>query len=66
MTHEPALRLRRGQPRILGNLMAIAICVIWAITFVAWGLMPGPVKPDVGVNIPPETCTTTTALSDNC
>ncbi len=42
MTYEPALRIRRRQPRFLGSVLAIAICGVWAFTFVAWGLMPGP------------------------
>ncbi len=42
MTYEPHLRLRRRQPRILGNVLAICVCLIWTVTCLAWGLMPGP------------------------
>lgn len=67
MSYEPTLRLRRRQPRFLGNMLAIAICVIWAAVFVAWGVMPGPSEPDVGVTIPPSAppCDRT-VLPDNC
>lgn len=69
MTYEPALRLRKGQPRIIGNLMAIAICAIWVVTFLAWGFMPGPTEPRIGVDVPRPVhlCPDPTVLSDpNC
>jgi len=66
MHHEPTLRLRRRQPRIIANLVAIAICLIWTITFLAWGLMPGPTEPRPSVTVPPQTsaCPDPTVLSD--
>lgn len=70
MSYEPNLRIRRKQPRLLGNILAMAICVIWAGTFVAWGLMPGPghqpEAPGVDVvnTLPP--CDPTVIPPDNC
>jgi hypothetical protein len=69
MSYEPTLRLRRRQPHLLGNLMAIAICLIWVFSICAWGLMPGPTKPQPTVTVPPRTalCPDPTVLSDpNC
>ncbi len=68
MEYEPTLRLRRRQPRLLGNVLAIAIIAVWAFTFVAWGVMPGPTEPDVGVTIPPHVrpCDATVPPDPNC
>lgn len=70
MTYEPTLRLRRRQPRILGNVLAITICLVWTATILAWGLMPGPAPQpeapgvDIVKTLPP--CDPTTVLPDNC
>lgn len=71
MHYEPTLRLRKGRrPRILGNVLTMAICLIWVFTFVAWGVTPGPSKdPRPSVTVPPHTplCPDPTVLSDpNC
>lgn len=43
MSYTPALRLRRDrQPRLIGNVLAIAIGAVVAVTVLARGFMPGP------------------------
>lgn len=66
MDYEPTLRLRRRRPRILANLTAIMICLIWVFSFLAWGLTPGPSEPEPTVTVPPRTvrCPDPTVLSD--
>lgn len=66
MNHPPNLRLRRRQPRLLGNLLASAACAVWVGAFVAWGLMPGPTEPDTSVDVPSEIvlCPNPPILSD--
>lgn len=43
MSYTPALRLRRDrQPRLIGNVLALAIFGVIGLTVLARGLMPGP------------------------
>lgn len=43
MSYTPALRLRRDrQPRLIGNVLALAIFGAVAVTVLARGFMPGP------------------------
>jgi hypothetical protein len=60
----PALRLRRDrQPRIIGNVLAIAVFGVIATTVLARGLMPGPTEapqaPGVDVVNTTPACTNT-------
>jgi hypothetical protein len=67
MSYEPDLRIRRRRPHLLGNLMAILICMIWAFSFLAWGLTPGPSpdpRPSVTTPPPLVLCPDPTVLSD--
>lgn len=70
MSYTPALRLRRDrQPRLIGNVLAIAIGAVIAATVLARGLMPGPVHtpqaPGVDIVNPAPDCTTT-ILPNTC
>jgi hypothetical protein len=43
VSYTPALRIRRDrQPRLIGNVLSIAIFGVLAVTLLARGLMPGP------------------------
>jgi hypothetical protein len=70
VSFEPNLRIRREQPRLIGNILAMIACVIYAGIFIAWGFMQGPApQPEApGVDIvntlPP--CDHTTVPPDNC
>lgn len=71
MSTTPALRLRRDrQPRIIGNVLAIAIGVVVAATVLARGLMPGPTDtpqaPGVDIVKTEPVCTSTTVLPPDC
>jgi hypothetical protein len=71
MQHEPTLRLRRRRrSHLLGNLMAMAICLIWVFSFVVWGLTPGSSRePRPSVTVPQQSvlCPAPRVLSDpNC
>lgn len=68
MNHPPALRLRRDrQPRLIGNVLAIAIFATIAATVLARGVMPGPTDlpqaPGVAV-VNPGPCTPDPVLPD--
>lgn len=71
MNHPPALRLRRErQPRLIGNVLAIAIFGVIAMTVLARGVMPGPIRvpqaPGVAV-VNTTVCPTDPVLpSDRC
>lgn len=68
MDYEPTLRLRRRQPRILGNVLATMLCMVWVFAFLAWGFMPGPTEARPTVTVPQTVmCPDPTVLSDpNC
>lgn len=72
MSYTPALRLRRDrQPRIVGNVLAIAIGAMVAATVLARGFMPGPTDtpqaPGVDIVKATPVCTSTTVLpNDHC
>lgn len=43
MSYTPALRFRRDrQPRLIGNVLALAIFGVIGLTVIARGVMPGP------------------------
>lgn len=70
MSYTPALRLRRDrQPRIIGNVLAIAIGAMVAVTVLARGLMPGPTAtpqaPGVDI-VKAARCPTSTVLPPDC
>jgi len=70
VSYTPALRLRRDrQPRIVGNVLAIAIGAVVAATILARGLMPGPTAhpqaPGVDI-VKAEPACTTTVLPTTC
>jgi hypothetical protein len=67
----PALRLRRDrQPHIVGNVLAIAIGAVVAVTVLARGLMPGltdtPQAPGIDIVKAAPACTSTTVLPNTC
>lgn len=70
MSYAPALRLRRDrQPRLIGNVLALALGATVAVTVLARGFMPGPTAahqvPGVDiVNTVP--CTATVLPTDHC
>lgn len=70
MSYTPALRLRRDrQPRMIGNVLALAIFGVIGVTVLARGVMPGPSThpqaPGVDVVSPTPACTTT-VLPNHC
>lgn len=67
MSYTPALRLRRDrQPRLIGNVLALAIFGVIGLTVLARGLMPGPTStpqaPGVDTVNVQVSCTPDTAL----
>jgi hypothetical protein len=72
VSYTPALRLRRDrQPRLIGNVLALAIFGVIGLTVLARGLMPGPTAPHQapGVDIvnTQVSCAPNTVLpSDQC
>lgn len=70
MSYTPALRLRRDrQPRIIGNVLALAIGATVAVTVLARGFMPGPTDtpqaPGVDI-VKAEPACTTPVLPPHC
>jgi hypothetical protein len=65
-SYEPALRLRKGRSHLIANLLAAVIITVWALVFVLWDELPGPVENHPSVMVPPRTdvCPDPTEVSD--
>lgn len=72
MSYTPALRLRRDrQPRLIGNVLALAIFGVIGLTVLARGLMPGPTAPSQApgvdiVNVQVSCAPATVLPTDHC
>jgi len=70
VSYTPALRFRRDrQPRLIGNVLALAIFGVIGLTVLARGLMPGPTDthqaPGIDI-VKAAPCTTTVLPNDTC